>query len=262
MASDAAAIGDQARAELADLIDRQMDPLGRAGIAALAPAPGDIVLDVGCGAGATLVQLAELTGPAGRVIGVDTGPLVLATAGRRTARLPSVTLLQQDAAALRLPDASLDGIFSRFGTMFFADPVSAFRNLRRMLRPGGRFAFVSWRSIGDNELDRFCIEASGLRTAVDPAPYRFEDAKVIRSTLAAAGFGAITVTGQDAEVSCGGAAETLAVVLRVGALGKLVRETPDLRSQVEPRLRAALQMRERYGAVHLGTATWVVTALA
>ena len=73
-------LGDQARAELADLIDLQMSPLGLAAIDALAPAEGQTVLDIGCGAGQTILQLMDRVGPAGRVIGVDLAPRVLAVA--------------------------------------------------------------------------------------------------------------------------------------------------------------------------------------
>jgi SAM-dependent methyltransferase len=73
-----------------------------------------------------------------------------------------VTLLQEDAADLTLPEHSVDAIFSRFGTMFFADPIMAFANMHRMLRRRGRIVFVCWRSLNENELDFFPVEAAGL----------------------------------------------------------------------------------------------------
>lgn len=255
-------VGDRARAALADPIDRQMRPLGDAVLDRLPLGDGQIALDVGCGAGAATMQLADRIGPRGRVIGVDIAPHVLALAARRAANLPQVTLLQKDAGTLALPDASVDVIFSRFGTMFFADPVAAFRNLHRMLRPGGRMGFVCWRSVEENELDSFCIEAAGLPITVDTSPYSLEHAAAIRQVLTAAGFREIGVEAHDAPITAGDAVSTLRVVTRVGALGKALRENPALLPVAEPLVRSALAARERDGLVHLGSATWIVTATA
>lgn len=255
-------IGDQARAELADLIDQQMNPLGLAAMAALAPEEGQTVLDVGCGAGETILQLAERVGSSGRVIGVDIGPRVLAVARQRTAHLPQVQLLRESAAELGLPDQSVDGVFSRFGTMFFADPIAAFINLRRMLKPDGKVGFVCWRSMLENELDFLCVEAAGLPIKVDASPYSFEDVVAIKRVLEAAGFGDIRTKAHDAQVSCGDVAATLKVVTRVGALGKALRENPALLADAEPRVRAALMEREQNGVIQLAAATWIVIASA
>jgi len=253
-------VGDRARAELADLIDRQMSPLGLAAMAVLAPEQGHTVLDVGCGAGQTILQLADWVGPSGRVIGVDIAPRVLAVARHRTAHLPQVTILRQDAADLTLPRQSVDRVFSRFGTMFFASPVAAFTNMRRMLKPGGRVGFVCWRSMQENELDAFCVEAAGLPITVDALPFSLESADAIEQVLGSAGFGQITVSAHDAQISSGDVEATVKVVTRVGALGKALRETPALLAEAEPPLRAALSARERNGSVHFGAATWIVTA--
>jgi SAM-dependent methyltransferase len=254
--------GDRARAELADLIDRQMSPLGLAAMAALGPEEGQTVLDVGCGAGETVLQLVERVGSSGRVTGVDIGPRVLAVARRRTAHLPQVQLLRENAAELGLPDQSVDCVFSRFGTMFFADPIAAFVNMRRMLKFGGKIGFICWRSMLENELDFLCVEAAGLPVRVDASPYSFEDAAAIERVLEAAGFGDIRITAHDARVSCGDLAATLKVVTRVGALGKALRENPALLSDAGPRVRAALKEREQDGRIHLAAATWIVIASA
>ncbi len=91
-------IGDGTRAALANLIDLQMSPQGLAAMDALGPTRCQTILDVGCGAGQTVLQLAERVGHAGSVIGVDVAPRVLAIARMRTAHLPWVSLLQSDAA--------------------------------------------------------------------------------------------------------------------------------------------------------------------
>ena len=262
MPSAAQDLGDQARAELASLIDLQMSPLGLAAMDALAPTPGQAILDVGCGAGQTILQLADRVGRSGRVIGVDIAPRVLTVARARAAHLPQVTLLQEDAASLTLPDQSIDGIFSRFGTMFFAEPVTAFATMRRMLARGGRIGFVCWRSMHDNELDFFPVEAAGLASMVDPTPFSFDDADTIRRVLKAAGYARIEIAAHDALVSSGDTNAMLTVVTRVGALGKVLREAPELLPKAATQVRNALSLRERDGQVSLGAATWVVTATA
>lgn len=255
-------LGDEARAELAELIDLQMSPLGLAAINALAPTRGQAVLDVGCGAGETVLQLAERVGEIGRVVGVDAAPRVLDIARSRMAHLPQVTLLHEDAAYLNLPDESFDGVYSRFGIMFFADPGKAFANMRRMLKRHGKIGFVCWRSIDENELDLFPVQAAGLSVEADTAPFSFERADTIKDVLCSAGFGRVDVDAHDSSVSSGDADTMLKVVTRVGALGMILRATPALLPQIEPQLRTALKAREVDGQVSLRTATWIVTARA
>ena len=255
-------LGDQARADLADLIDLQMSPLGLVAMNALAPVAGQIILDIGCGAGGTLLQLADRVGPAGRVVGIDIAPRVMAIARKRTAYLSQVMLLQEDASNLRLADQSVDGVFSRFGTMFFAEPTKAFKNISRMLKRGGRIGFVCWRSMSENELDIVPVEAADLPVAVDTTPFSFENPETIRRVLRSAGFRDIGVNAHDADVSSGDAEAMLKVITRVGALGKVLRERPELLPDAEPRVRAALLERERDGRVSLRAATWIVTATA
>lgn len=255
-------LGDEARAELAELIDRQMSPLGLAAMDALVPRPGHTVLDVGCGAGQTVMQLADRVGTHGRVIGVDIGQRVLAVARVRTANLSQVTLLQEDAAALDLPEGSVDGIYSRFGMMFFDDPVAALSNMRRMLKRGGRIGFVCWRSIQENELDFVPLNAANLAIPIDDAPFSFERSDTIEALLESSGFGDVTIEAVDKTVSSGGIEAMLNVLTRVGALGKILRNNPVLLSEALPRVTAALADHEREGQVGLKAATWIVTATA
>jgi SAM-dependent methyltransferase len=99
-----------------------------------------------------------------------------------------VRLIQADAQSLDLPSGSAHAVFSRFGVMNFNDPVAAFANFRRILRPSGALSFSCWRSLQDNELDYFPLSAVGVQAEVDNSPFSFADPEHIRSTLEAAGF--------------------------------------------------------------------------
>jgi ubiquinone/menaquinone biosynthesis C-methylase UbiE len=255
-------LADTARAQVADLLDLQLSPLGLAAMDALAPQPEETILDIGCGAGQTVQQLASRVGPCGRVIGVDIGSRVLAVARSRSAALGQVELIEADAAVLALPDEIADGVYSRFGVMALDNPVAAFANFRRMTRRGGRLAFVCWRSLQENELDLIPLQAAGLDLAIDKTPFRFERRDYLLDVLRTAGFAKIEINAFDARVSSGSLDAMMAVLTKVGALGKLLRESPALISSVEPKVRAALMAAATDRDISLNAATWIVSAAA
>jgi len=249
-------------AEAYELIDLQLSPLGLRAIEALGVGSGDIVLDIGCGAGQTLLQLAERVGIEGQVIGVDVAPLLLEIARWRTESLSQVRLIQADAQSLDLPSESVDAVFSRFGVMTFNDPVVAFANFRRILRLSGALAFSCWRSLQENELDHLPLSAAGFQSAVDDSPFSFADPQRVRRTLEAAGFSEIVIQAHDEKVSSGNLDAMTWVLLKVGPLGKIVRENPALRATAEPLLREALAALGDPSRVKLLASVWIVTARA
>ncbi|WP_305985150.1 class I SAM-dependent methyltransferase [Roseibium sp. MMSF_3544] len=249
-----------ALAKVAPLVDRQLSPLGLATIGILNPCSDEVILDIGCGAGQTLSQIARHVGPGGRVIGNDISALLLSVAQERFGSNPAIEFIKADAQALALPDGSIDGAFSRFGVMGFKDPASAFSNFRRMLRPGGRIAFCCWRALEENEIDHFPISVAKRVDQVQRAPFSFADPEYLRDLLEKAGFEDITIVKYDEPVSCGGLDDTVEVLLSVGALGQMVRADPDLRSKVEPDLRVALSARSNPASISLIAAVWIVSA--
>jgi SAM-dependent methyltransferase len=258
--SERDALADKARADIADLLDLQLSPLGLRAIAPLAPQPGEAILDVGCGAGQSCLQLADRVGIEGRITGVDIAPAVLEVARHRASGRSEVVFVQSDAAKLAYPDASFDSVFSRFGVMGFEDPVAAFSNFRRMLKPRGSLAFVCWRSLEENELDLLPLQAASLEGQSDPTPFSLADSGIIRTTLTNAGFQDITIVAHDEPVSSGDLDSMLAVLLCVGPLGKIIREHPKLRAGAAARLRAALAERGDPRSVALNAAVWIVSA--
>jgi SAM-dependent methyltransferase len=254
-------------AEVRELLELQLAPLGRRALAALAPRPGENILDIGCGGGETALELAQLVAPDGRVVGIDASPAVLAFARRAAERCERVRFIHADAQLFPFAPATFDAAFSRFGVMFFADPIAAFVNIRRCLRPNGRLVFVCWRALQDNALDMVPLRAASQHLPPQPeqmpdapGPFAFADPDRLRSILERAGFKAIEVTAHDEQVGCGDLDGMLAVCSRVGALGKILREDPELRATVLPAVRSALAAYDGPDGVKLNAATWVVTA--
>ena len=142
-------------------LERQLDPLGREALRALAPMPGEHILDIGCGCGATTLDLAVRVGPVGSVVGVDISVPMLDVARRRPrpADAGAAEFLQLDAQYDPLGSV-FDAAFSRFGVMFFSDPVAAFKNILTSLKHGGRLAFVCWRRLEENPWVRVPLEAA------------------------------------------------------------------------------------------------------
>jgi SAM-dependent methyltransferase len=193
---------------------------------------------------------------------VDVAPSLLDIAKRRTEPLSQVRLIEADAHALDLPAESTDAVFSRFGVMAFDHPVAAFTNFRRILKPSGTLAFSCWRSLQENALDHLPLAAAGVQATVDESPFSFADPEHIRHTLEAAGFSEITIQPHDEEVSSGGLDAMAWVLLKVGPLGKIVRENPALRATAEPLLREALAALGDPSTVKLLASIWIVTARA
>ena len=169
---------------------------------AAATVPGERVLDIGCGTGVTTVPFAEAVGPSGHVTGVDISQPMLDAARHRVAEqgLGNVTLLLADAQVHEFPAAAFDLVTSRLGVMFFADPLAAFRNLARALKPGGRLCMAVWASIAENTHWRIPHEIAVRRLGSPapqpphaPGPHAFSDREYLRGILGGAGFANIAI---------------------------------------------------------------------
>ena len=186
------------------LIVTGLVPHGNAAMRLLPPQPGDRVLDVGCGFGDTALQLAELVGPEGSVLGVDVAPRFIeaargeaAHAGVANTRFGFVTF-----GTDRGFEETFDYAFSRFGTMFFANPVAALRNVRRALVPGGRLCSVVWRRKLDNpwmyRAEQVVKPLVEIPEETDeprcgPGPFSMADADTTSQILLGAGFEQISL---------------------------------------------------------------------
>jgi SAM-dependent methyltransferase len=253
------------------LLDAQIGPLGLRAIDAGAIAPGEHVLDVGCGCGDSTLALAGRVGAAGSVTGIDVSAVMLARARERTAGLVRVELLHADAQTHPFPAARHDVLFSRFGVMFFTDPTAAFTNLATALRPGGRLAFVCWQALERNPWLLVPLEAAARHITLPPppdpgapGPFAFADPRRVRGLLAAAGFRDIALAPVDDVLAVGGGANldaTVEFLLQIGPAGAALREAdPAAYPAVAAAVREALAPFAGPAGVHMPAAAWIVTA--
>jgi SAM-dependent methyltransferase len=239
------------------------------------PQPRSRVLDVGCGFGDTTQRIAALVGPDGQAIGVDVAPrfIELARAEAQAAGLANARFHTADVQ-VGLPEDRFDYAFSRFGTMFFANPVVALRNVRRALRPGGRLCMVVWRRKLDNDwLHRAeTVVERHLEHNYDsdeptcgPGPFSMADADTTSAILLSAGFEQVRLARCDIPIRIGrDMDEAVAYVCALGPAGELIRLAG---SAAQPRLptidaalRDALAEFDGSDGVVAPASTWIVTA--
>ncbi len=235
-----------------------------------APAPGERVLDVGCGTGALTSRLAELVGEQGRVTGVDISATMLRAA--RRAAPPGVELIHADAQDYAFPQAAFDLVVSRFGVMFFAEPVLAFRNLRRAMRGGARLCFAAWAPLAENPHWQLPLSIVAGRLGPPegkdpraPGPLAFADEGYVRGILAAAGFHGIEVSRERILLPGGPAQEEAAHGLTIGPAARLLDDRqpgPDMRAAILGDLAEAFRRYEQDGRCALPATVVVVSAEA
>ena len=250
-------------------LDRQIEPLGLEAIRALAPVPGERILDVGCGCGQTSLELATRVTASGAVTGADISLPMLEVARSRAAATDAALpdFRQVDAQTGALGTAEYDAVYSRFGVMFFSDPVAAFTNVRRALKPEGRLAFVCWRPFRENLWMRVPMEAaqsllppSPPTDPLAPGPFAFADRDRVQSILEDAGFLDVAIGGFDTSIGGSTLDQTVDLAFRVGPLGAALRERPDLAPSVTGAVRSALATFETPAGVLMPAAVWIVQA--
>lgn len=255
--------------------DAMLRELGERALEAAALSPGERVLDVGCGAGQLTLQAAAAVGPTGRVLGVDVSADLLAVARNRAADagLAQVEGLQADAQDHDFAPSSYDVVISRFGVMFFSDPVAAFTNLRGATVPGGRLAFVCWQPAPLNEWVTVPLMAVAGHVDVPvppppgaPGPFAFGDGERVREILTSAGWTDVALEAVQTTVRPGGArtpAEAVSFIAE-DSFGKnvLASAAPPAREAALAALEAAYAARSGPDGVWLDVAVWIVTARA
>ncbi|HVY98063.1 MAG TPA: class I SAM-dependent methyltransferase [Dongiaceae bacterium] len=251
--------------------DVTMKPISDAALTRAAVAPGERVIDIGCGCGATSLDLARLVGPQGRVLGVDVSKPMLDRARERAAGNPVVSFAEADATTYPFERGAADLLFSRHGVMFFPAPERAFANLRGALKGGGRMAFSCFRTPKENALITTILAAVTDYVPPlpklgpeDPGPFSFADPDRVKRILGAAGFKSIALEPVDLQLDVGsgkGLDEAVVNTLEIGPASRALKgQPPETRAKAEASIRAALTPLQQDGKVPLGAGIWVVTA--
>ncbi len=254
-----------------DRLDRTLAPVTGPLLAFAQPRAGSTVIDVGCGCGATTIELARAVGPSGHVVGIDLSEPMIALATERLRPFSNATTLLGDAAELPLRDLGAELIVSRFGVMFFGDPVAAFANLRTSLVAHGRIRFACWRRIKENPwldvpLNAVYEHAPRLPKPEpeEPGPFAFADTARVTRILTAAGFTTPSFTPLNIEMdlAAGGTLEN--AVSQASAMGPAKRaladQPDDIRAAAVESIRRALKPYASARGVNLPGAVWLVAA--
>jgi len=235
------------------------------------PKAGERVVDIGCGCGTTTIELARRVSPAGYVVGVDISAPMLGRARERApANLPMEFVLA-DATVHPFDAGRNDLLFSRFGVMFFADPVLSFANLRKALRPGGRVVLGCWREPRQNPWMMLALHEAYKHVPrlpevapEDPGPFSFANEARVRRILSEAGFSKIVMESCDLslDIAVGQGLEgAVKGALEIGPVSRTLEgQPPDVIATVASSIRTALAPLVKGNSIPLGASVWVVHA--
>lgn len=258
-----------------DRFEGMIAPIGAALLAQADYQPGERVLDLGCGGGATTLAIDAAVGLEGAALGLDVAPMLVERARQRAAEAGSrAHFICADAATAVLDEPPFDRLFSRFGSMFFESPVPAFTNLRGMLKPDARIDLAVWAAPRDNlwmmevmSTVRQHIEIPAA-TPRAPGPFAFEDLTYLEEILTSAGFSDMEVATYEGRQPVGGPGatpqEAVDFVLSSMAVGRVLDEAgPDIRAAARADLINLFAARHVPGeSVLMGCKVWMVTARA
>jgi SAM-dependent methyltransferase len=254
-------------------MDAMLAPLLQVALDHARPVPGETVLDIGCGCGATLLELAARVSPDGRVLGVDISAPMLdrARARVRDTLLTNVRLTRSDAATHAFEPGAFDLAFSRFGVMFFDDPPAAFANIRSALATAGRLVFVCWAPPQDNLWLTVPLAAARPHLPAQPegdpnapGPFAFADSGRVRGILLSAGYSAVDIARHDTVMRICGPGETEAAARFAAESGPVARVLatagPEQRAAAEQAIAAEFRRLEGPDGVALPGSVWLVSA--
>jgi len=234
---------------------------------------GQRILDIGCGCGAISIELAKQVGPSGHVLGIDISVPMLERARQLTPKQLPADYVLADATVYPFDPASFDLLVSRFGVMFFADPVLSFRNLRSALRPKGKLVFACWREPRENGWMMAPLMAAYKHVPKlpqlapeDPGPFAFADEARVKRVLTEAGFTDVAMEACPLtfDVAAGkGLHAAVQGALEIGPASRALEgHPPDVVAAAIQSIREALTPFAKGQSVLLPGAIWLVTANA
>ena len=239
------------------------------------PEAGQRAVDLGCGFGDTTQQLADLVGPEGEALGVDSSPrfVELASGEASEAGRDNVRFEVADVEE-GMPEGGFDRAFARMGTMFFANPVAAMRNVREALVPRGLLTMVVWRAKIENGYmyraeqiaERWLTHPDATdEPTCGPGPFSMANADTTSGILVAAGWEDIALTRSDQPTKIGETMEeAVGLATAIGPAGELIRINEERGEEARPEIEAAItadfQSFQRDDGVWAETSTWIVSA--
>ena len=260
------------------LMEAMLKPIGETVLDVFQFLPHARALDIGCGCGHPTLSLATRIGPGGSVTGVDISAPMLSVARELTAtnehKGASINFLEVDAQVHPFEPGNFEHVFSRFGVMFFEDPIAAFRNIHHALTASGTLAFCCWQSRTVNPFMTVPAQAA-LELLPDPpempprapGPFAFAEPDYVDSILSQSGFSNIDITSLSHDLVFGAGlplSEIVEHLVKIGPIAQMVREAPDaLQQPVRERVATALTpFFTENGGINLEGNFWQVMANA
>jgi SAM-dependent methyltransferase len=265
--------GGQRWADRQQAQDVLLAPIADALIDRARPMPGERIIDVGCGSGATTIAFAQKVAPSGHVLGVDVSGPMLARARQSAPRELPINFELADATVFPFDPKSFDLLVSRFGVMFFAEPARSFANLRKALRSSGRLAFACWREPRENPFFMLPLQAVYKHAPKlpqqgpeDPGPFSFASEARVNRILGEAGFTGIEMEPCNFALDMAiGRGLDVAVqsALEIGPSARALAEQPaEVVAAAAQSIREAFAPHVRGQTVALPASIWIVTASA
>ncbi|MFV1984699.1 MAG: class I SAM-dependent methyltransferase [Thiohalomonadales bacterium] len=250
-----------------------LQPFGQRAMLAMNFSGGEKILDIGCGCGDTTFEIAQAVGASGYVQGIDISELILQQGRNRlkTFGLDNIRFKCVDAESNRFTVNSFDAAYSRFGVMFFNDPVVAFTNISEVLVPNGRVSFICWQPIAANQWVTLPLDIvnnhvtnTPVINADLPGAFSFGDKNKVVRILQAAGFVDISIEKFEIKFNVGNTIDEAVIFLSHLGPASSVIEDPDIdattKNAIGNDLHNSLIRYETAEGVNLDAATWVVTA--
>ena len=253
--------------------DLLLAPVSEILIDRAAAKPGERVLDVGCGCGATTIAFAERVAPSGFAFGVDISAPMLARARQLAPKGLPLDFALADATVYPFEPAGFELLVSRFGVKFYAEPAVSFANMRRALGPSGRLAFACWREPRENSWMMTPLQAVYRHVPKlpqlgpeDPGPFAFASEERVRRILAAAGFTHLAMEPCDLSLDLAigrGLEAAVETALEIGPSRRALEgHPPQVHEAAKNSIRETLTPFLRGQSVPLPASIWIVTAKA